>query len=125
MEENLIFLIDDDLMSNVFNTMMIRKKHPDISISSFTSVEEAFADLKNDANRKPMLIFLDLNMPVLNGWDFLEEFNRLSFEIDIAILTSSNDMEDMTRAKEFKQIKHYIIKPISLELLDKVMGRYK
>jgi len=124
MKRNLIFLVDDDPMSNVFNSMMIRKKYPSMEIIAFTSAEEALSNLRSAGSRKPALIFLDLNMPVLNGWDFLEEFQKLSLAIDITLLTSSNEIEDMARSKEFVEVKHYLVKPISANALEEVMKKF-
>lgn len=67
----------------------------------------------------PELILLDINMPVWDGWDFLDEFLKLpeSERVKILIMTSSVDPVDRTKAKTYKQVSNFIIKPITLEKL--------
>src|ERR1700754_1651908 len=94
----MVFFIDDDPLSNKFNTMLIRKIHPDVEIKTFTKAEDALNDLKDGNNQKPEVIFLDLNMPVMNGWDFMAEFKKIGLDIEVVVLTSSNDSSDKEKA---------------------------
>jgi CheY-like chemotaxis protein len=72
----------------------------------------------------PEIIFLDINMPVMNGWDFLEEFEKLKDEIvpmpRIFILSSTVDPEDYKRAKSFAAVDDFISKPLSKEFLEEI-----
>ncbi|MGO4912673.1 MULTISPECIES: response regulator [unclassified Leeuwenhoekiella] len=70
----------------------------------------------------PQLILLDLNMPVMDGWEFLEEFTKVNppKEITIYILTSSIDPRDLKRAKKFNSVSNYVIKPITVEQLEDI-----
>lgn len=67
----------------------------------------------------PELIFLDINMPVWDGWDFLDEFLKLpeSEKVSIIIMTSSVDPIDRKKASSYKQVSHFIVKPLTLEKL--------
>jgi len=122
-----VFFIDDDPLSNKFNMMLIRKIHPDIEIVTFVNAEDALAQLKDDTKLRPEVIFLDLNMPVMNGWDFMGEFKKLNLAIEIVILTSSNDASDKKRASENKQVKDFVVKPLTktafMDLAKKVIGK--
>jgi CheY-like chemotaxis protein len=73
----------------------------------------------------PELILLDLNMPIWNGWQFLDEFTKIPIEqqIVIYILTSSNNPEDLKKAEEYNLHTNYLIKPITLENLKKALDR--
>lgn len=64
----------------------------------------------------PEVIFLDLNMPIMNGWEFLDEFDKLPNhnlkKTIIYIISSSVDPRDLERVKNYKQVSNYILKPI-------------
>ncbi len=72
----------------------------------------------------PDIIFLDLNMPVMDGWDFLEAFTKIQppKKIIIYILTSSVDPADTTRAKKYEQLSGYLIKPITEQSLRDILN---
>jgi two-component SAPR family response regulator len=122
MPGGLILLIDDDPLSNVFNTMMIKKNHPGTEVSAITNARDALKYLNDDKRKRPELIFLDLNMPVMNGWDFLEEYKKLNLEINIVLVTSSDDSRDISKAKEYKEIKYYLVKPITTDNLKEAVA---
>lgn len=73
----------------------------------------------------PEIIFLDINMPVWDGWRFLEEFLKIEIpqRIIIYILTSSNSDEDIARAKKYNLGDNYLIKPIYLEQLNVILNK--
>lgn len=72
----------------------------------------------------PKIIFLDINMPVMNGWDFLEEFEKIKDRFAslprIYLLSSTVDPEDYKRAKNFSLVKDFISKPLSKEVLETI-----
>ena len=75
----------------------------------------------------PEIIFLDLNMPVMDGWEFLNEFikikNELSKKIQLYVVSSSIDPRDLERAKSFNMVTDYLIKPIELKKFEKIFTR--
>ncbi len=72
----------------------------------------------------PEIIFLDINMPVMNGWDFLEELDHINDSFikmsRIYILSSTVDPEDYKRAKAFPAVVKFISKPLSKQFLDEI-----
>jgi len=72
----------------------------------------------------PKIIFLDINMPVMNGWDFLLQLEKEKAHFkefpDIYLLSSTVDPEDYTKAKNFLLVKDFISKPLSKEALEKI-----
>ena len=75
-----------------------------------------FTENKDESNLLPDVIFLDINMPVMNGWQFLEQFKEVqpSFNKEIVIysVSSSFDDRDINRSKEYTEVTDYIIKPV-------------
>ncbi len=115
-----IFIIDDDPIS----TIILKKNLELVSIyqeiETFNNGKDAFNHLeKEHLKNEKYVIFLDLNMPEMNGWEFLNKAEQLitSQNTTIYLLTSSINKADMERAKQFPLIKKYLSKPISKEVL--------
>ena len=73
--------------------------------------------------KAPEIIFLDLNMPVMDGWQFLDEFITIPTkkEIVIYIVSSSIDPQDYEKAKKYKNVSNYIVKPIEINHLEEIL----
>jgi CheY-like chemotaxis protein len=123
-----VLLIDDDPDSNILNSWLIKRKFS----SEIDAVENAIDGLnllkkKNlEGKNLPDMIFLDLRMPLMDGFGFLSEFEKLDKNIinhcKIVVLTSSFDRADHEKAIANKFVKSYINKPLSLEALDKLIS---
>lgn len=115
-------IIDDDKLSIKLMSMLISKNNFCEEIVSFHNPQTALDELKGNAtnlSRLPDVILLDLNMPVLDGWQFLDEFTYITFakKIVVFIVSSSIDPSDLEMAKNYPIVKDYIIKPLSSEKL--------
>jgi response regulator of citrate/malate metabolism len=113
-----ILLIDDDEITNFFNRKLIKTSNPLLDINTVSSVKQAMDFLrKNKSDTFPDIIFLDIFMPVKNGWDFLEEFQnefgKDTSGINLYMLSSSIYLDDITKANDHKLVKGYITKPLS------------
>ena len=125
-----ILFIDDDKATNFLNKHIA--KHSD-KISSIDLVASGFEGIiylnkcLNNNLEKPQLIFLDINMPAMNGWEFLEKFyvleKDLVNEIKVVILSSSDDPMDLDRFKNDGNILDFIRKPLNKEAFDSILKK--
>src|SRR3954466_4818263 len=102
MEKNLVMLVDDDPMSNTYSTLVVKKQNPQTEVITFNSGMSALNYLKDESNPRPVIILLDLNMPVMNGWDFMEEYQKLDLTVEVVVVTSSNEFEDRSKSQSFR-----------------------
>lgn len=109
-----VILIDDDPINNLITKRKLLKFNPQIELRIFENAESAIAWLKSSPSVFPDLILLDINMPEISGWGFLESTQDL-FNIPIIIYTSSIDEVDREKANNYSLVKGYIIKPINDE----------
>jgi CheY-like chemotaxis protein len=122
MKNKITYIIDDDKLSIRLMSMLISKNNFCEEIVSFYNPQTALDQLKNNASNPsqlPDVILLDLNMPVLDGWQFLDEFELVDFakKIVIFIVSSSIDPSDLEMAKNYPTVKSYIVKPLTSEKL--------
>lgn len=122
-----IYLVDDMEMVNVLHQVLIRKLGMEDMVRSFTNPEEALDDLRfNVEDPEPILVLLDINMPEMNGFEFLEFMVLEDFpsNIDVIVVTSSISEEDKNLAKQYPQfVRDFVTKPIKIENLRKITAR--
>jgi CheY-like chemotaxis protein len=123
-----ILLVDDDRIFNFLSEKTISSLGLVNEIHFAANGKQALALLdlyKNGEIEMPDIIFLDLNMPVMNGYEFLEEFKKMELpnknSILIVVLTSSEDPRDLTKAKEMG-IKYYFNKPLTQDEIKKLIS---
>jgi CheY-like chemotaxis protein len=127
-----IFVVDDDRIYQ----FTARKTMESISrvnnISVFSNGEEAINYLEQNSLQQddlPDIIFLDINMPVMDGWEFLEAFDRVYKKLTkpavIYMVSSSVDESDIRRSKEFATVSKYINKPIGREKFEELLLSFK
>ncbi|MEI8075903.1 MAG: response regulator [Bacteroidota bacterium] len=123
-----ICIIDDDeiyifLMNKSFAAMGVTNKI--ISFLNGADALEELIKLKYNNEDLPSIILLDINMPIMDGWEFLTEFRKLregiSKEIQIYIVSSSIATEDIEKSKTFPEIVSYLTKPVELETLASII----
>ena len=110
-----IYLVDDDKIFMLTAQFSLKRVFPDAEIQSFKNPEEALAVLKE---QQPDLMLLDLNMPVMSGWTFLEELSKslgiTAVNFPIYIVSSSIDPDDSQRARTNPLVKGFIEKPLDV-----------
>jgi len=124
-----LFVIDDDKIYHFLLKNLLKQNGIDVASTFFTNGQDAIDHIKanNTAGDMPDLILLDVNMPIMNGWQFLEEMKLLAPSLaktpDIYMISSSNDNVDINRSKEYDgSVKGYYLKPISREDLDEIFS---
>lgn len=110
-----ILLIDDDDISNILNQMVITIADPDVKLIVFSNAVDAFTYLEEGKEPLPDFILLDINMPIMDGWQFAKKCEALNSRLKIIVLSSSDDESDMNKIKSFDNIIQYVIKPMSIE----------
>lgn len=123
-----IILVDDDKITNFINQRVIKKADIDVIVKVNQTGLEAINYLQSmntfSTNKypRPGIIFLDINMPGMNGWDFINEFKKLPEEqrekIVIAMLTTSTNPDDENNAKALPEINIFLKKPLSIDKLN-------
>jgi CheY-like chemotaxis protein len=118
---NCTLLIDDDEVSNYLSKNLLSKFIITNGIKTFSSGMEALQFIVNydpDLNSCPELIFLDIKMPVMDGFEFMDSFKQLTFlnkeKVKVVMLTNSYNEDDMKRCKDYGVL-DYINKPLTEE----------
>ena len=124
-----VYIIDDDQVFIFGLKKMITIRNLCENIFVFGNGLEAIEFMKlnlNSPRNLPDVILLDINMPIMDGWEFLEEYTSikagLSKKCTIYLVTSSVHIPDMERAKNLEDIKNYLVKPITLDDLEAVLS---
>lgn len=121
---NCILLVDDDEATNYIHTMIIQQADCAETIKAVQSGYEALEYLVEKVGGEypqPDFIFLDVNMPGMNGWEFLEEYEKLPDEkkgnIVVVMLTTSLNPDDADKAKKIGTINGFKSKPLTVEMV--------
>lgn len=112
-----IILVDDDPINNLINKRLISRLCITESVEEFLDAEKALNRIEQMDKEKRILILLDINMPVMNGWDFLDYYKKhLKNRTDkIIMLSSSIDFKDRKRALTYPQVRAFLEKPLTAE----------
>ncbi|MEP5610607.1 MAG: response regulator [Cyclobacteriaceae bacterium] len=125
-ESRLICSVDDE---DVFHWIVrgnLKRVEKPCELLSFYNGDEILEYLLDSSNSRPDVLLLDINMPVCDGWKFLEGFTKLNKEqkgsIQIYIVTSSIDPKDQFRADQHPDVQAFISKPITVDFLEGVLS---
>lgn len=123
-----IYIIDDDEVYQYAVSRVLKKQPKAKGVHSFGDGEVAINYLREniqDVDKLPDLIFLDINMPIMDGWQFLTEYKKLKDDlpkkVQIFMMSSSILDEDIMKARSIPDIKEYVVKPIGSERLKTIM----
>ena len=118
-----VLLVDDDEINNFISIKLIKKALLNTEIMACLNGKYAIEQLsdiqKKDPNKLPDYILLDINMPIMNGWEFLDEYKRLNLDplgkSKIYIISSSVFSNDINKARSYPLVKDFISKPLNVE----------
>ena len=121
-------LVDDNSDDNFFHEREIKKTRLVPVIVTKESGTEALKYLKSEEEPHSDLIFLDINMPGMNGWEFLKEYNQLNKALQsraiIIMLTTSDNADDVAKANTYSFVSDYITKPLTKEIMEDIIKKY-
>lgn len=131
---NCILLIDDDEPTNYLNKMIIDEASCTETVQVEQSATDALDFLQSGpegetvVSTTPDLIFLDINMPAMDGWEFLDEYKKLTPDqkarVVVVMLTTSYNPEDEVKARNHNMIAEFRNKPLTQEMLMDVLQQY-
>lgn len=129
-----VLVIDDDQINNIiFDKLSGIVDFADEVVTCTSAVDglDYLQNIQKNNEYPPNLIFLDIRMPIVSGWEFLERFQQVRYpyftDTIIYMLTSSSDKSDINKAKAFNIdiISNYFVKPLSVEALSDIKKKYQ
>ncbi len=126
-----VYIIDDEQIDTLIAQIYLKQEMPAVEVSAFSSAIAALGQIERmleEGKKLPELILLDINMPLVNGWQFLDAFqtltgNSLQKSI-IYLLSSSAHFLDKDRAKTYKVVEDLICKPFTAHLLQRIKQKH-
>lgn len=123
-----ILIIDDDPIFRLMTHKMIQILKKDaLEIKECENGRtgiKAFENLNYSAEK--VIVFLDINMPILNGWEFLEKLNQIlnakNHLVEVFIVSSSTDKNDENKSKTYKLVKEFLSKPLNIDIISKILS---
>ncbi len=120
MSNRVICIIDDDKIYQFASSKLLKKYHSDIDVICFDDGMNGLDFLRENASNLaniPDVLLLDINMPVIDGWTFLDilmkEIPAVTEKMRIYIVSSSIDTRDLEKVKEYDIVKEYLVKPLN------------
>ncbi len=124
---NCVMLIDDNEDDNYYHQIILKETEIAHKIEVAESGIDALKYLRNTTTC-PELIFLDINMPKMNGWEFLAEYDKLSLsqkaKVVIIMLTTSLNPADKAKAKHISALSGFESKPLTEQMLTEILNRF-
>jgi CheY-like chemotaxis protein len=128
-----VLIIDDDEINNFITAKLISKIPHTPKVTTCLNGEIGLNFLSNCIKTNatlPDIIFLDINMPVTNGWEFLDRYEKiispfLSHAIPINMVTSSVYTNDISKAKSYNFVNKFVSKPLNIEKITELFGQIK
>jgi CheY-like chemotaxis protein len=125
---DLTYVVEDDPITATLTKLLLEKNLQGSRVQTYANGQQALDQLswalqRNDAGEVPDLILLDLNMPMMDGWEFLDALSRLPLgrPVCVLILTSSINTDDQTKASRYQHVGGYFAKPLDMSGLARML----
>lgn len=123
-----VCVIDDDAILRSILKIYIKNDPAFGEVIEYANGKIAYDALKTIIENNtalPNVIILDLNMPVMDGWQFLEEYSKLegALKVPVIVLSSSINQHDFDKAKTFSAVKDFIVKPINKDSIERIISK--
>jgi CheY-like chemotaxis protein len=116
-----IYLIDDDYIYLSITSKTMQNFFQGSRVRTFANPENALERISKD---NPDVVFLDINMPGMDGWEFLEELRERGMKVETFIVSSSIDPADLRKAEAHPYVVKFLEKPLGKKQLEKYFGYY-
>ena len=120
-----VLLLDDNLATNFFHKKILEKSNSAELILEFRSGINALKYLSQEGIQQPELIMVDINMPIMSAWEFLEKYNSIAKEsktsTKVVLLSTSLSPADKEKADAIPLIKEVLLKPLTKESIERVV----
>lgn len=110
-----IGIIDDDKLTLMLTEKLLKSWFSNIKVSTFLNAALALETFTTNPSLTPDLILLDINMPDVNGWDFLILASKKNLNLHISMFSSSIDEADIQKSRTYSMVHAFITKPITKE----------
>lgn len=118
-----ILQVDDDFINNMANERLIKKMGIPYEVTNFLDPTEALQFLAQTEEEFD-LILLDINMPRINGWEFLDRYEKYGKRFPILMLTSSNDPNDLKKARQSELLMGFYVKPLTKDMMNDILVKF-
>lgn len=123
-----VLLLDDNGATNIIHEKFIAKANCAEQILKFKSGIKALQYLKSDLHEQPDLIFVDIHMPIMNGWEFLKELEKIQnadyIERKVILVSTSLSLADREKAKNIKIIDQVRLKPMTVKAVQEIVASF-
>ena len=113
-----IMIVDDDKVQHMINRKILLRCDPSLRLHFFDNPLEALDWLKENSAD---LLLLDINMPEMKGWEFLEIMTERGINMEVKMLSSSIDPRDIDKSKKFRLVSGFLVKPLNNTVIDELL----
>ncbi|KEO72405.1 histidine kinase [Anditalea andensis] len=114
-----ILIVDDDKVQHMINRKILHRFDPTLNLYFFDNPLEALEWLKDNSAD---ILLLDINMPEMKGWEFLEIMTERGINMEVKMLSSSIDPRDIDKSKKYKLVSGFLVKPLNNTVIDELLN---